>query len=72
MAGLGDKRTIPVLIEALKDKNEEIRWRAAERLGRIGDRKTIRALKRAAKKESDPGILAAITIAIEQIKSRRR
>lgn len=72
LAAQGNKRAIPVLIEALKDENEEIRWRSAEMLGKIGDRKTIRTLKRIAKKESDPGILAAITIAIKQIESKEK
>ena len=72
LAAQGNKRAIPVLIEALKDENEGIRWRSAEMLGKIGDRKAIRTLKKIAKKESDPGILAAITIAIKQIESKER
>ncbi len=36
-----DKRAVDPLINALKDKNEEARWKAAWALGNIGDKKAV-------------------------------
>jgi HEAT repeat protein len=46
---IGDKRTVKSLIRALKDKNEDVRERAAMALGKIGDERAVEPLIRALK-----------------------
>ncbi|MEM4359453.1 MAG: HEAT repeat domain-containing protein, partial [Candidatus Bilamarchaeaceae archaeon] len=41
---IGDARAVPVLIDALKDKDRYVRYEAAEALGKIGDARAVPVL----------------------------
>ncbi len=69
---LGDKRTLPLLTKALKDKDSRVRRSAASALGKIGDKDSIPILKEALKAENNSIVRMEINFAIKKIESRKR
>jgi len=63
---IGDPQATPALIQALQDKDRDVRRAAAEALGQIGDRQAIPALIEALKDE-DEGVRRAAAEALEKI-----
>lgn len=49
----GDRRAVPVLAFALRDRSKTVRAIAATGLGRLGDRRALKALRRAARDRDD-------------------
>ena len=66
---IGDAaQIVPALIEALKDKEEDVRWSAAIGLGSFGDqaKDAIPALQ-AAQRDRDPRVREAARVALPRI-----
>lgn len=71
LAGIG-KPAVPVLIEALKDNNEDVVEVAVGALGEIGDQKTLPALKEIAENYPTKKIRGAAKTAIEEIQGAQK
>jgi len=56
---LGDKKAVPILIEALKDTNYAVRFEAAEALGKLGDNAAVPALIKALNQKDAPELTIA-------------
>lgn len=67
-------KAVPALIEALKDKQMEVRRNAAEALGRIGDIRAIEALSALIdpQKERDDWVRDVAKESLELIKSKNK
>lgn len=55
LTGVGDKKVVAILMDALKDSSAEVRFWAAFGLGNLGDKQVIPELRRVAK--TDKGVL---------------
>jgi hypothetical protein len=64
---LTDKRSVPALIQALKDENESVRGVAATSLGRIGDKAAANALLAASTGDSSEFVRSQARKALEQV-----
>ncbi|MBE2272322.1 MAG: HEAT repeat domain-containing protein [Anaerolinea sp.] len=64
---LSDPSTIPALLEALRDKNVEIRSVAAEALGTIGDEAALDGLEDVLRSDDDDSVRAAAAKALGTI-----
>src|SRR5262249_34661398 len=62
-------KVVPALIEALKDKQGDIRWSAAIGLGYFGDeaKEAIPALQEAARRDRDARVREAARVAVSRI-----
>jgi hypothetical protein len=67
---IGDKRTVKSLIRALKDKNEDVRERAAMALGKIGDERAVEPLIRALQ-DKDEDVRERAAMALGKIGDER-
>ena len=61
---LRDKRAVPVLLDNLKNHNEDVREDVVEALGRIGDKRALIPLVKLLETEEEEFITAEIVIAI--------
>lgn len=61
LSDIGNPKAIPTMVQALKDKNKLVRWRAAMFLYEVGDETAIEALREA---ENDPEFEVAMQVKI--------
>lgn len=61
LSDIGNPKAIPTMIQALRDKNKLVRWRAAMYLYEVGDESAIEALRAA---ENDPEFEVAMQVKI--------
>lgn len=62
----GDERAVPALIEALHEPDSLVRAHVAWALGRLDNRESIQALKRAMVREEDPEVQKEIELALTE------
>jgi len=67
---LGKREGVPVLVEALQDKNNTVRGVAAQSLGKLGAPEAIGRLKRALRNERDAFAKAQIQKALATLRKR--
>lgn len=72
LAKLQDRRGVPALAHALRDRSRSVRAIAATALGKIGDRRALKALRRAAKTDSDALVKSRAAAAIRRIEGGKR
>lgn len=70
LAGLGERTALPRILAALRDPHAGVRQGAVEALALLGTAQNIKELRSMAR-ETDPGVAAAVELAIRRLSERR-